>query len=121
MYSGRFFCKYLRDKQFDIFTVITIFIYSGTIIIDNLKRSEYSYMCGILGTMPGTERNIFKHALDTLVHRGPDDFGIEAINNEITLGHRRLSIVDINHGHQPMFDSEERYSVIFNGEIYTKN
>jgi len=75
-------------------------------------------MCGILGTIPKTENFIFKHALDTLAHRGQDDFGIEIINNEITLGHRRLSIVDIDHGHQPMFDNTKRYSVVFNGEIY---
>jgi len=75
-------------------------------------------MCGILGTLPKTEHCIFKHALDTLKHRGPDDFGVETVNNEITLGHRRLSIVDIDHGHQPMFDNTKRYSVVFNGEIY---
>ena len=75
-------------------------------------------MCGILGTLPKTEHCIFKHALDMLKHRGPDDLGVETVNNEITLGHRRLSIVDIDHGHQPMFDSTKRYSVVFNGEIY---
>ena len=75
-------------------------------------------MCGILGTIPATEIDIFKHALDTLVHRGPDNSGIEVIDNEVTLGHRRLSIIDIDHGHQPMFDNEKRYSVTFNGEIY---
>lgn len=75
-------------------------------------------MCGILGTIPKTEEKFFKHALDTLAHRGPDDYGIELIGSDITLGHRRLSIVDITHGHQPMFDSSKRYSVIFNGEIY---
>jgi asparagine synthase (glutamine-hydrolysing) len=75
-------------------------------------------MCGILGTIPATNPNIFKHALNTLIHRGPDSFGINNINNDITLGHRRLSIVDIDHGHQPMFDNNKRYSIIFNGEIY---
>ena len=66
-------------------------------------------MCGILGTIPATKINIFKHALNTLVHRGPDNSGIEVIDNEVTLGHRRLSIIDIDHGHQPMFDNEKRY------------
>ena len=75
-------------------------------------------MCGILGTVPSTEFNNFEYALNTLVHRGPDSSGIETINNEVTLGHRRLSIVDIDHGHQPMFDNEKRYYVTFNGEIY---
>lgn len=75
-------------------------------------------MCGILGTIPGTQRDFFTHALNTLIHRGPDDFGVESINDEITLGHRRLSIVDINHGHQPMQDISKRYTIVFNGEIY---
>jgi asparagine synthase (glutamine-hydrolysing) len=76
-------------------------------------------MCGILGTLPATNEQQFKQALDTLTHRGPDDYGIESIGSEIRLGHRRLSIVDLsNHGHQPMFDCSKRYSLVFNGEIY---
>lgn len=76
-------------------------------------------MCGILGTLPKTEKNFFKYALDTLTHRGPDDYGIESIDNDITLGHRRLSIVDLSsNGHQPMSDHLNRYSMVFNGEIY---
>ena len=76
-------------------------------------------MCGILGTLPRTDENKFRQALNTLIHRGPDDYGIDSIGNDITLGHRRLSIVDLsNHGHQPMFDVSKRYSVVFNGEIY---
>mgnify|MGYP001268423340 CR=1 FL=1 len=42
-------------------------------------------MCGILGTIPITDYNVFRHALDTLEHRGPDDFGIEIVNNEIVI------------------------------------
>ncbi len=75
-------------------------------------------MCGILGVLPRVEESFFKKALDTLTHRGPDDFGIATIDKDITLGHKRLSIVDLYHGHQPMFDNSKRYSVVFNGEIY---
>ncbi|WP_228237527.1 asparagine synthase (glutamine-hydrolyzing) [Allomuricauda sp. M10] len=76
-------------------------------------------MCGILGTVPATEHSHFKGALDTLTHRGPDSFGIENIDDEVSLGHRRLSILDISeNGHQPMFHESRRYAVIFNGEIY---
>lgn len=75
-------------------------------------------MCGILGSLPETEKNLFKSSLDTLIHRGPDSYGIESIDGEITMGHRRLSIVDVEHGHQPMMDDSKRYTVIFNGEIY---
>ena len=76
-------------------------------------------MCGILGTLPSSEYNTFMAALNTLTHRGPDDFGIETIDDEVTLGHRRLSILDLSaNGHQPMSNDSGRYTVIFNGEIY---
>ena len=76
-------------------------------------------MCGILGTIPSTDGSKFKKALDTLYHRGPDDYGVNNIGRSITLGHRRLSIVDLSSkGHQPMSDVSSRYTLIFNGEIY---
>ncbi|MDA9921249.1 asparagine synthase (glutamine-hydrolyzing) [Gammaproteobacteria bacterium] len=76
-------------------------------------------MCGIIGTIPSTERNFFENALNTLYHRGPDGYGIETINNDITLGHRRLSIVDLtSNGRQPMLSESGRYCIVFNGEIY---
>jgi asparagine synthase (glutamine-hydrolysing) len=76
-------------------------------------------MCGIIGTIPSTERNFFENALNTLYHRGPDGYGIETINNDITLGHRRLSIVDLtSNGSQPMLSESGRYCIVFNGEIY---
>lgn len=76
-------------------------------------------MCGILGVIPAIEQIVFKKALDTIAHRGPDDYGIENINNDVMLGHRRLSIVDLSsHGHQPMQDHSQRHSIVFNGEIY---
>ena len=76
-------------------------------------------MCGILGTIPSSNETKFKSALNRLEHRGPDGFGIETIENSITLGHRRLAIVDLSDGaHQPMYDKTKRYCVIFNGEIY---
>ncbi len=51
-------------------------------------------MCGILGTIPKTDEHSFKCALDTIIHRGPDDYGIWS-DDSITLGHRRLSILDL--------------------------
>ncbi|MEM0930966.1 MAG: asparagine synthase (glutamine-hydrolyzing) [Bacteroidota bacterium] len=76
-------------------------------------------MCGILGTVPATTPEIFKPALDTLTHRGPDSFGIESFGKKATLGHRRLSILDLSqNGHQPMLEESGRYAVVFNGEIY---
>ena len=41
-------------------------------------------MCGILGTLPASDYNLLKSALDTLTHRGPDDFGIEDIDGRIS-------------------------------------
>lgn len=76
-------------------------------------------MCGILGTIPSTEEGRFKEALDKLYHRGPDSFGIITIDKDITLGHRRLAIIDLsNSANQPMFDESGRYCIVYNGEIY---
>lgn len=76
-------------------------------------------MCGILGTVPSSNLDDFKSALDTLTHRGPDSYGIENIEDDVSLGHRRLSILDISaNGHQPMFHESKRYAITFNGEIY---
>ena len=56
---------------------------------------------------------------DTIVHRGPDDSGLALFPTDgVALGMRRLSILDISGGHQPMWDQEKRICVVFNGEIY---
>jgi asparagine synthase (glutamine-hydrolysing) len=79
-------------------------------------------MCGICGQFnfgdsgPVARRNIETMAR-TIVHRGPDDEGYY-INGPIGLGFRRLSIIDLGGGHQPMSDREESVWVVFNGEIY---
>lgn len=76
-------------------------------------------MCGILGAF-GTrlpEQSTFKTALDRLAHRGPDGEGIFATATCL-LGHRRLSIIDIAGGAQPMHSHDGRYTIVFNGEIY---
>lgn len=52
-----------------------------------------------------------------MVHRGPDDHGV-MIDGPIGLGHRRLSIIDLEGGHQPMFNGDGSICIIFNGEIY---
>lgn len=90
-------------------------------------------MCGILG-MIGTgfagrgaaldPDAVFAAALDTLVSRGPDDHGLyrqNASDNghaDVRLGHRRLSIIDLAGGHQPMATPDGRHVIVFNGEIY---
>lgn len=76
-------------------------------------------MCGILGHLPASEPGIFKTALDKIAHRGPDGYGIwHAADGSISLGHRRLAILDLTeNGKQPM-EWAGRYMITFNGEIY---
>jgi len=76
-------------------------------------------MCGILGSLPASvDLKFFSHALDLLAHRGPDGRGVwQEAENRITLGHRRLSILDLSDsGSQPMH--ADRYVIVHNGEIY---
>lgn len=79
-------------------------------------------MCGIAG-IAGTEVNkdytpTIRRMTEAIGHRGPDAEGY-FIENGIALGHRRLSIIDLSAAaNQPIFDQNERYSLILNGEIY---
>jgi asparagine synthase (glutamine-hydrolysing) len=75
-------------------------------------------MCGITGVVgKNHELQINKHT-NLLQHRGPDDVGIFS-DTHISLGHCRLSILDLSeNGHQPMFSADKRYVIVFNGEIY---
>jgi len=77
-------------------------------------------MCGllaILGTNPILHNLDKKCLLDSIAHRGPDAAG-EWAEESIYLGHRRLSIIDLATGDQPMESWDGRYVIVFNGEIY---
>lgn len=74
-------------------------------------------MCGILGTVSTRWREHIYAALDTLRTRGPDDSGVVQAGPAV-LGHRRLSIIDLATGHQPMQSEDRRWTLVFNGEIY---
>ena len=79
-------------------------------------------MCGICGQFYYIENHPvsiqkLKRMTDSITHRGPDDEGYH-ISDSIGLGFRRLSIIDLSGGHQPMSDQEKNVWVIFNGEIY---
>ena len=79
-------------------------------------------MCGICGQYNFGDRapvllNDIKAMTRTIVHRGPDDEGYH-LDGPAGLGFRRLSIIDLAGGHQPMSDAEQTIWVIFNGEIY---
>ncbi|HEY1402896.1 MAG TPA: asparagine synthase (glutamine-hydrolyzing), partial [Pyrinomonadaceae bacterium] len=54
---------------------------------------------------------------DVITHRGPDDSGL-LVDGAVGLGHRRLSIVDVSAGHQPMTNEDDSLHIVFNGEIY---
>jgi asparagine synthase (glutamine-hydrolysing) len=79
-------------------------------------------MCGIAGQFnfqrhEPVERETIVRMADSIAHRGPDDEGF-FIAGPVGLGFRRLSIIDLAGGHQPMSDAEEMVWIIFNGEIY---
>ncbi len=81
-------------------------------------------MCGITGIVNFKDNT--KVSNDALLrmckaieHRGPDDEGIYIDeNNNVGLGHRRLSIIDLKTGMQPMWDTQKKVTIVFNGEIY---
>lgn len=78
-------------------------------------------MCGLVGTFsfkkPIKDVTGFGVQRDTLAKRGPDDKG-EFFDERVYLGHRRLSIIDIDGGEQPMFSLDKNVVIVFNGEIY---
>lgn len=79
-------------------------------------------MCGIAGyiRLDNNEVNdtVLKKMTNTLVHRGPDNGSTQIINN-VGLGHRRLSIIDLsNAANQPMSSEDDLFTIVFNGEIY---
>ena len=74
-------------------------------------------MCGIVG-FNWEDKKLCRSMLKTINHRGPDDWGIFNDKN-ITLGHKRLSIIDLSKkGHQPMSNKEGYLTITYNGEIY---
>lgn len=75
-------------------------------------------MCGIFGIIGKSGKENIKKNLDTIKHRGPDDEG-QYKDENITLGFRRLSIIDLSHkGHQPMSNENSSVWLVCNGEIY---
>lgn len=79
-------------------------------------------MCGLVGVYHFDPQRPVDRALlirqnDSLAHRGPDA-GAVFVDAGVGLGHRRLSIIDVSGGAQPMWDVERRVGVVFNGEIY---
>lgn len=79
-------------------------------------------MCGVSGFIGRTgaaidREAVLKNMMDKIAHRGPDQEG-KFINDKVALGFRRLSIIDLDHGMQPMFNETGDVVIVFNGEIY---
>ncbi|MFT4582917.1 MAG: asparagine synthase (glutamine-hydrolyzing) [Gammaproteobacteria bacterium] len=79
-------------------------------------------MCGIAGIFDLTDRRepqelLLRRMTDSLVHRGPDESGLFR-QPGIGLGHRRLSIIDLSSGQQPMVNDDRSCTLVYNGEIY---
>lgn len=78
-------------------------------------------MCGIVGIVrfdrAPVERGELLRLNDSLVHRGPDDAGVW-IDGSVGLAMRRLSIIDLSTGHQPMWCPAKRFVIVYNGEVY---
>lgn len=80
-------------------------------------------MCGLVailssGCLLEDRKHILDKMLTLIAHRGPDGEGKVHIPGQALLGHCRLAIIDLEHGSQPMYSDDERYTLIFNGEIY---
>lgn len=74
-------------------------------------------MCGICGTVGIIDKILLEKMCHAIRHRGPDDSGY-FIDSGIGLGHRRLSIIDLKSGRQPMQNEDGSIWIVFNGEIY---
>ncbi len=76
-------------------------------------------MCGICGIWQWTkpEKDLLRAMNSALWHRGPDDEGYY-FDGPVGLGHRRLSIIDLETGHQPLSNEDGTIWIVFNGEIY---
>src|SRR5262245_22296270 len=79
-------------------------------------------MCGIVGILDTRGRREIPRALvermnETQHHRGPDETGVH-LEPGVAFGHRRLSIIDLSTGQQPLYNEDRSVVVVFNGEIY---
>ena len=78
-------------------------------------------MCGITGCMTqdgaAVDEGLLRKMTDAIHHRGPDGDGY-FVGGDIGLGHKRLSIIDLAGGHQPMYSPGKEFVLSYNGEIY---
>ena len=73
-------------------------------------------MCGIVG-FAGSDPELLERMLRSIVHRGPDGQGTD-IGPHFSIGMRRLAIIDVATGDQPLYSDDRNLALVFNGEIY---
>ena len=74
-------------------------------------------MCGFVGFTGDPQEGVLHSMADAIAHRGPDDADYY-MDNQVSLGFRRLSIIDLEGGRQPLFNEDKSKVLVFNGEIY---
>ena len=76
-------------------------------------------MCGFSGFIDNipNKKNVLESMMDEIIHRGPDESG-EYIDENAALGFRRLSIIGVSNGLQPLYNEDGSLALVFNGEIY---
>jgi len=74
-------------------------------------------LCGICGFVGFEDKELLREMCNSIRHRGPDDQGYY-IDANVSMGHNRLSIIDLKGGHQPIHNEDGSIWVIYNGEIY---
>jgi asparagine synthase (glutamine-hydrolysing) len=77
-------------------------------------------MCGISGYQGGKPHDLIEEMMAAIRHRGPDNLSVETFSDHVTaIGHARLSIIDLSTAsNQPLWSSDGKYCIVFNGEIY---
>lgn len=88
-------------------------------MLEYLRKNQMCGICGIFnyGSKKDVDQGLLRKMCDTIIHRGPDDEGYYT-NGNIGLGMRRLSIIDLHTGQQPIHNEEKTIWVVNNGEIY---
>lgn len=80
-------------------------------------RTRAPGVCGIAGILGREDKPVVQAMMDRIAHRGPDGEGCWT-DDGVTLGHRRLAIIDVATGDQPMESHDGRFCVVYNGEVY---
>src|SRR4051794_1823883 len=95
-------------------------VHFKTFMFQRASHDRMKRMCGIAGFFLRSERaelSDVQRMCGAIVHRGPDDDGFH-VEGGCAIGMRRLSIIDLHSGHQPISNEDQSAWIVFNGEIY---